>query len=237
MSSSDDCGDNSDEVQCDAYTMCSFEGAAGMCGWSQDEGNEVDWKIGQGGLARDHTLGLASGHYIFVESSFPTVQGARARITSPVLKSAESSCQFRFYWHMKEKVSISNMKYSVPSSLTQKDTGSINVYARTTYGGQTRRIWSNVGEGEDFWTRADLNITDGQPFLVVLEAVIGDGHLGDIAIDDTSFTPGCLLANADPIPSTLTPDRCAVNNQFICLDNSQCIDREKVNYSSDLCQL
>jgi len=110
---SDDCGDNSDELNCNNYIMCSFEEPSGMCSWTQDHDNDVDWRIGVGetesfgtGPKRDHTLGLPSGHYIYFESSFPTDRDDRARIASPVLNSTGDSCQFRFYSHLYGEVCI-----------------------------------------------------------------------------------------------------------------------------------
>lgn len=93
--------------------MCSFEEPTGMCDWAQDHDNIVDWDIGVGatesldtGPKRDHTLGLPSGHYLFFEASYPTVQYDHARIASPVLNSTGTSCQFRFYWHLFGEVCI-----------------------------------------------------------------------------------------------------------------------------------
>jgi hypothetical protein len=96
------------------------------------------------------------------------------------------------------------------------------------------KIWSKDYEVGDYWSRADLGILIGEPFQIVLEAIAGDGYAGDIAIDDTSFTPGCILANVDLVsvptsaPPTTTPDSCVANNQFMCIENNQCIDKEKV---------
>ncbi len=74
----DDCGDNSDELNCNNYIMCNFEEPTGMCSWMQDQDNNVNWDIAQGetesfltGPKRDHTLGLPSGHFIFFEASLP----------------------------------------------------------------------------------------------------------------------------------------------------------------------
>ena len=124
ISSSDDCGDSSDELNCHGYIMCSFEELVGMCRWTQDEDNNVNWKIARGqtdsfqtGPKRDHTLGLPSGHYIYFESSFPTVKDHRARIASPVLNSTGNSCQFRFYWHLYGEVSLSLIELPLLSFL------------------------------------------------------------------------------------------------------------------------
>jgi hypothetical protein len=93
--------------------MCSFEEPSGMCGWTQDLDNKIDWDIGTGATAsfgtgpkRDHTTGLPSGHYIFLEASYPAAKDDHARIASPVLNSTGNSCQFRFYWHLYGEVCI-----------------------------------------------------------------------------------------------------------------------------------
>jgi hypothetical protein len=74
------------------------------------------------------------------------------------------------------------------------------------------------------------------PFEAIIEGVVGVGHLGDIAIDDISFTPECNLGSLTPPPmttpmsvSTVTPSptthTCAAN-QFQCT-SGQCIDMAK----------
>lgn len=110
---SDDCGDNSDEANCGNRVMCSFEEPTGLCNWAQDYDDNLDWELGQGstgslgtGPKRDHTLGLPSGHYIFLEASYPAVKGDRTRIASPVMNNTGVGCRFRFYYHMYGEVSI-----------------------------------------------------------------------------------------------------------------------------------
>ena len=96
--------------------MCSFEEPTGLCGWAQDDDDELDWDLAQGetssymtGPKRDHTLGLPSGHFIHLEASFPSIEGDRARIASPVLNST-GSCSFRFYYHMYGEVSFATIR-------------------------------------------------------------------------------------------------------------------------------
>ncbi len=110
----------------------------------------------------------------------------------------------------------------------------MNVYTRTNYGGYMQKIWSKDYEVGDFWSRTDLSILIGYPFQIVLEAIAGDGFSGDIAIDDVSITPGCILSNVElvsvptTIPPSTTPNPCLATDRFMCLENNQCIDKEKV---------
>ena len=96
------------------------------------------------------------------------------------------------------------------------------------------QLFSKSGEIGDYWVRGEVNLIIGQPFQVVLEAVVGDGYAGDIAIDDTSFTAGCIPSNVNLVtvttakPSPTTPNPCAANGQFMCLENNQCINQTKV---------
>ncbi|CAF4253279.1 unnamed protein product, partial [Rotaria magnacalcarata] len=109
------------------------------------------------------------------------------------------------------------------------DIGELNVYTRTANGGPMNLIWTKNTEVGDFWDRADLALFNNQPFQIVLEAVVGDGFAGDIAIDDTSFTTSCILSNINlptdttPVPTTTTPNQCVANGQFMCVENGQCI--------------
>ena len=86
----------------------------------------------------------------------------------------------------------------------------------------------------DFWSRADLKLSIAVPFQVVIEGVVGNGYAGDIAIDDTSFTSGCIPSNVElstvttPQTSSTTPNPCGAGNQFMCLENNQCINRSQV---------
>jgi hypothetical protein len=66
---SDDCGDQSDEVNCTNYVeRCNFE--TDLCNWIQDDTDNFDWSFGQGktstvgtGPSTDHTTGTSLGHY------------------------------------------------------------------------------------------------------------------------------------------------------------------------------
>ena len=220
----DDCGDNSDESLslCRSYPVrCNFESS--LCAWVQDNTDDFDWiratdktaSIGTG-PTRDHTTGTASGYYLYIEASSPRRPGDKARIISPTFKAitpSKSTCTLRMFYHM----------YGA-------QIGSLNVYTRSSVLGSLKPIWKRSGNIGDHYERADIQIFENQPFQVVIEGVVGNGYLGDIAIDDISFTPGCVLANTQiptgsPAPPT-TPNPCGAN--FFKCTNGACIPMSQV---------
>lgn len=77
---------------------CSFE--FDLCSWRQCRHDDFDWLIKAGstptlgtGPSSDHTLRDPSGHYLYLESSFPQAAGDRARISGPLLSRRSSQCK------------------------------------------------------------------------------------------------------------------------------------------------
>nr|XP_054757464.1 MAM and LDL-receptor class A domain-containing protein 1-like [Lytechinus pictus] len=84
--------------------------------------------------------------------------------------------------------------------------------------GPLTRIWTRSGDIGEYFLRADIELKDiSSPIQVIIEAVGGDGEFGDIAIDDTSFTQGCIFG------SNLWTDSYQCNNGT-CLDVDQRCD-------------
>jgi len=81
-------------------TRCNFE--FDLCSWRQCQDDDFDWLLKAGstptfgtGPSTDHTLRDPSGHYIYLESSFPQAVGDTARVTGPLLSSRSSECKVR----------------------------------------------------------------------------------------------------------------------------------------------
>ncbi|CAK7320677.1 MAM and LDL-receptor class A domain-containing protein 1 [Vulpes lagopus] len=75
--------------------QCNFEN--GICNWEQDTEDDFDWTRKHGptstlntGPMKDHTLGTAKGHYLYIESSEPQVFQNRATLLSPVLNATDA---------------------------------------------------------------------------------------------------------------------------------------------------
>ena len=52
------------------------------------------------------------------------------------------------------------------------------------------------------WVRAFYNIIGQRPFQFVIEGQVGNGPQSDIAIDDISFSEGCLNSNQSSLRTT-----------------------------------
>ncbi|KAJ8050665.1 MAM and LDL-receptor class A domain-containing protein 2 [Holothuria leucospilota] len=127
---------------------------------------------------------------MYMESNSPRKMGDRARLGSPNFRASDDSCEMRFYYHM-----------------FGENVGSLNVYKRKVISGPLELLWSRRGNLGDFYERADIvlaNSADYDIFQIIVEATVGDGNQGDIAIDDISFTDSCQLRNDTQLPEVTT---------------------------------
>lgn len=221
----DDCGDGSDESssQCAGLSRCEFSNS--FCFWTQDHGDQFDWRRRAGrttssntGPTRDHTTGLVTGYYIYIETSFPRKQGDTARLVSPVYQAttAASACHFTFYYNMYGRT-----------------IGALNVYARQQDLSVTR-IWSKSGSQANVWVRASLQLVYTQPFQIIVEGIRGASSYGDIGVDDTILTAGCVRSTSVFSPhftvpqfGATTPSPTCGAGQFQC-PASKCIPMSRV---------
>ncbi|CAL1541465.1 unnamed protein product, partial [Lymnaea stagnalis] len=210
---SDDCGDDSDEMNCSYASSCDFE--MSMCVWEQDQHAQVTWKLGSGmtndlPLARDHTTGMSGGHFLFLDN---TVDGpsSRARMTSSTIQAISSgpSCQLTLYYNM------FNLDYGT----------SLNVYLRTTSGGYESLLFTRQNSETDAWERSVIPLVSFKDFQVVIEGVQGMkfNHDAVVAIDDVVLSHGCKFTTSTlPTPGyTMTTQRVTPNS---CLGDHQCPD-------------
>ncbi|XP_072182119.1 MAM and LDL-receptor class A domain-containing protein 1-like [Diadema setosum] len=124
--------------------------------------------------------------YLYLETS-NTELGQRARLVSPTFRGfIGQSCYLRFYFHM-----------------FGEDIGQLNVYTRSEENGPLVLLWNRQGNHGDFFQRADISLSSPLDFQIIIEATSGGGIYGDIAIDDTSFSPGCEITT-DPLPVVAT---------------------------------
>ena len=94
--------DGSDEQTCGT---CDFEDS--ICGWTQDPKDNFDWTRFRGntpssftGPDHDHTKGDSTGHYLYIESSSPRVEGDVANVESNVYRHSSHTCKLQFWYNM-----------------------------------------------------------------------------------------------------------------------------------------
>jgi len=167
---------------------CDFE--QGICGYTQDTTDDVDWTLQRGqpgttntGPDNDHTYGNSSGHFVYLEAS-NLHSGDTARLVSQAFTVTDDKCLTFFY----------NMYGS--------DIDRLNVYLQNNNQPNTKiTLWSRRGQqqssGAD-WGKASVNLpqtSQGSYVRLVFEAIIGQSYRSDIAIDDISLGDNCNISS------------------------------------------
>ncbi|XP_071492669.1 MAM and LDL-receptor class A domain-containing protein 2-like isoform X3 [Diadema antillarum] len=186
------CGDGSDEYNCDYSTSswyqttqdpgefdCDFE--SGLCGWQQAYyGDDFDWTRNSGstpssstGPSVDHTSGTYYGYYMYIEAT-PRAYGDVARLWSPAYSGYGYSC-LTFWSHM------------YGSTIN-----TLNVYkSESRSPNATDILYSVSGERGNYWSQTQISIYNYYwSFYITMEGVRGSSFTSDIAIDDISISPG-----------------------------------------------
>ena len=114
------------------FFQCDFE--KDLCLWSQSSRDDLDWTRFSGttpssntGPGVDHSTGLNSGHFLYLESSYPSKRGQTAKLLSPVIGAVDQSklCHLSFFYHM----------YGA-------DMGTMNIYMANEEGGYPTLLWT-----------------------------------------------------------------------------------------------
>ncbi|XP_028660243.2 MAM and LDL-receptor class A domain-containing protein 1 isoform X1 [Erpetoichthys calabaricus] len=223
---SDHCGDASDEdprICGHFYGRCDFE--FDLCSWRQWQGDDFDWLLRVGstptlgtGPSADHTLQDPSGHYIYVESSFPQTVGNVAKLSSLTISRLSRDCKLIFYVHM-----------------AGRSMGSLLVY-QVTVSNQQRQLLNLTGDQGNYWQRRQLALHADEDFMVLIEGQVGKGGKGDISLDDITFTGECLPAASasSPAPPTSSPPHGLCPSGYLQCHGGGCYTpRQRCNFVDD----
>ncbi|AWP20537.1 putative MAM and LDL-receptor class A domain-containing protein 1 [Scophthalmus maximus] len=161
---------------------CNFE--FDLCSWRQCRQDDFDWLIKAGstptvgtGPSSDHTLRDPSGHYLYLESSFPHSVGDIACISGPLLSRSSSQCKMRFYIHM-----------------SGDGIGTLSVFRKSE--GNLHLLLNLTGDQGNYWQMREIPLSHTRDFQVMFEGKVGRSSKGDICLDDITFSPGCLLTSS-----------------------------------------
>ncbi|XP_068438273.1 MAM and LDL-receptor class A domain-containing protein 1 [Clinocottus analis] len=206
------CGDNSDEDAhiCRAFSgRCSFE--FDLCSWRQGRQDDFDWLIKAGrtptfgnGPSSDHTFRNRSGHYLYLESSFPQAVRDAARISGPLLSRRSSQCKMRFYLHM-----------------SGDGIGTLSVFSKSE--GRLHLLLNQTGDQGNYWQLREIPLSHTTDFQVIFEGRVGRSPNRDICLDDITFSPGCLLAfSAEVGDNTPPPPAGSCPSGSLPCENGRC---------------
>ena len=218
---SNDCGDWSDEANCNYLGGCNFEDDT--CDFVQGNGDDFDWKRWSGGYdqegvapGEDHTFSNSSGHYMYVPPTMVEGNSKATLIGPSFLPSGQNAaCNFRMWFHMHAG-----------------DITTLAVYLRDQT--EDTQLWKVDEDPEYGWLSAVMPIPATEDnWRIVIRATRSPGPEGDVAIDDLSFSTTCLLGgNATTSSPTIgptthtTPSVCS-SQEFQCGDLS-CIPKQQV---------
>ncbi|KAM4605935.1 MAM and LDL-receptor class A domain-containing protein 1 [Polymixia lowei] len=216
------CGDNSDE---DPYICKGFSGCCNfefdLCSWRQCRQDDFNWVIKAGstptvgtGPSTDHTLRDPSGHYLYLESSFPQAAGDAARISGPLLSHRSKQCKMQFYLHM-----------------SGDGIGVLNVFQKSK--GKLHLLLNLTGDQGNYWQMRQIPLSSGSDFQVTFEGKVGRNPKGDICLDDITFSPGCLVASSveENVP---TPPAGSCPLGFLQCENGKCFTpKQNCDFTDD----
>ncbi|KAK3727128.1 hypothetical protein RRG08_048229 [Elysia crispata] len=190
----DDCGDRSDEEDCDLQGIIlrtSFEDGFGD--WTVDTDMTLEpWTIVQAKdgrdkpvqPTRDHTLGNLNGHFAsFVHSRANTY----SKLISPVVVPTNDldSCRLRLQYYLHATNQLTHLKVST----------------KTTRLGEERVIFHRYTSHGHAWSRADIDLENTEePFQIIISGTKDTFNGGNyLAIDDISLW-GCNITSNQTLP-------------------------------------
>ncbi|XP_057191697.1 MAM and LDL-receptor class A domain-containing protein 1 [Triplophysa rosa] len=220
----DHCGDGSDENHyiCKGFSgRCNFE--FDLCSWRQRQDDDFDWLIKAGNRpltprsrpSTDHTLRNPSGHYLYLEGSFPQTTGHIAQIIGPLFSRYSKDCKMVFYIHM-----------------SGDGIGTLNVYMVTNSNQLLLNLTGNQG---NYWKRQEVPLSSPQNFRIMFEGMVGSNTQVHICLDDITFSAGCILSSSFETLSSYTLLSGSCPPGFLQCNNGNCYKSEQTCDFTDNC--
>ena len=125
----------------------------------------------------DRDASLSSGGYAYIDSSYPRRPGDVARLVSVGLPASapDAPTCMHFSFHMFGS-GIGELKLSLRHARNLES--------------QQQVIWRLRGNAGNSWFDSRVTVSSLDDYQLVFEATVGNTGMGDIAIDDVSFSTG-----------------------------------------------
>lgn len=152
------------EGTCKPAINCDFE-QDDICSWKQHYQNNINWLVNQGetdssdtGPHVDVTLGTAEGHYLYIETSYPTKEGDTAILVSEYIDPTTSGSSSCFgLWYFMHGV----------------DVGELSIWFNDTQTGlQIQK--EIIGEQGFMWFQLFLSISKSNEFRIAIKGVVSN---------------------------------------------------------------
>ncbi|XP_024918601.1 apical endosomal glycoprotein isoform X2 [Cynoglossus semilaevis] len=215
----DDCGDGSDEENCEGYQLFDFEDqlsdlwdlrTISSLKWVRTSQDNISLTDPLRGPGRDHSNNSAAGHFLYVTVPEGGLKNDWSSFQSHRLSPTISShpCKMVMYTH----------QFGPRSGGLTVLVADKNIYP----------VWERGGALGDVWVKAEVEIVTSEPFQIVIMAAIRDFRYGGIAIDSIMLSPECRASNENsslaefPKPPK---DPCAEPDK-LCDFNPDCANSE-----------
>ncbi|XP_021324713.2 apical endosomal glycoprotein isoform X2 [Danio rerio] len=221
----DDCGDGTDEENCEQNNSCNFED--GLCWWDLRSMASLKWTWTDQmnislseplkGPGRDHSSNTASGRFLYVTKPNFTASDWTTFQSPPLAPTNETHpCRMVMYTHQFGRVS-----------------GGLSVLVAER---QFYPVWRRGGALGDLWVKAEVEFVVNSTFQILFVAAIRDQPYGGIAVDDIVLSPGCILSN-ESMPQAgypKPPDHpCTKDSSKICDFHEDCTNGEDEDQCGD----
>ncbi|KAM4697166.1 apical endosomal glycoprotein [Rhinophrynus dorsalis] len=168
---------------CHEEASCNFESSS--CAWTNVripllDTYDWDWTSGaeqtgqRSAPKKDHSLGTAEGHYMFVDTGVLHAEGSSAWLISEHLPATTGSC-FTFWYRA--------------DSMEHYHLGELVLFVSSAQG--LLPIWALHGYHSNDWQQEQLQLNSSTEFQIVFEASKGSrAHSATVALDDLIYTSG-----------------------------------------------